>query len=203
MIERWNANQWRKAILVALAVPIFVVVLVTHSVWESDSVAHNAVEATGWFAIVICIIGRSWCALYIGGRKTSTLVRRGPYSIVRNPLYIFSIIGAAGVGFAAGSMVMGLTLGVVVFLVFHVVVMREERGLLKRLGNEYKQYFDGVPRWIPKFSIWSDIGDLNVSPKLIAATFFDATLFALAIPLLELLERLQDAGVAPVLLRLP
>ncbi len=35
----------------------------------------------------------------------------------------------------------------------------EERGLEKRFGNQYRNYKDQVPRWIPRLSPWSQESD--------------------------------------------
>src|SRR5882762_3924792 len=55
---------------------------------------ESVIEWAGRLLIVVCILGRTWCSLYIGGRKTRRLVMAGPYSVSRNPLYVFSVIGA-------------------------------------------------------------------------------------------------------------
>ncbi len=54
-------------------------------------------EIWGITAIFVAIAGRAWVLLYIGGRKNSELVTYGPYSITRNPLYVFSLTGITGV----------------------------------------------------------------------------------------------------------
>ena len=59
---------------------------------------YALIEKAGLALIVICILGRTWCTLYIGGRKKRELINKGPYSVVRNPLYFFTTIGAAGIG---------------------------------------------------------------------------------------------------------
>lgn len=198
-----RVQHLRKVALTGLAVPILALVVVTQSSGDPDGFSHHLVEAIGWFAIVVCIIGRTWCTLYIGGRKKAELVRRGPYSIVRNPLYLFTLAGAVGVGLSTGSVLVGLAIGAVVFAVFDPVIRREERWLQDHIGQDYRAYLSEVPRWWPRFSRWRDVGSLTISPSLVATTFKDAALFALAIPALEILEMLQESGMVPVLLHLP
>ena len=59
---------------------------------------HELIEWSGIAAIIVCILGRTWASLYIAGRKIEQFVTDGPYSVMRNPLYFFSIIGTAGAG---------------------------------------------------------------------------------------------------------
>jgi protein-S-isoprenylcysteine O-methyltransferase Ste14 len=49
-------------------------------------------------------LGRTWCSLDISGRKKRELVTVGPYALVRNPLYIFTLLEAFGIGAQSGSM---------------------------------------------------------------------------------------------------
>jgi protein-S-isoprenylcysteine O-methyltransferase Ste14 len=50
---------------------------------------------------------------------------------------------------------LGLGLAAVLFLVFHVVVVRfEEPGLEKRFGESYRVYRQNVPRWLPHRRPW-------------------------------------------------
>ena len=49
------------------------------------------IEMAGLVLILVCILGRTWCTLYIGGLKKRELVTAGPYSVVRNPLYVFTL----------------------------------------------------------------------------------------------------------------
>ncbi len=77
---------------------------------------------------MVCILGRTWTSLYIAGRKIEQFVTEGPYSVTRNPLYFFSILGGAGRGGAGaqlGSIVSGLVFGVLAWMVFYVVVLQE------------------------------------------------------------------------------
>ena len=74
---------------------------------------HETMRWLGAGLIFVCISGRTWCSLYIGGRKNHELVTTGPYSVSRNPLYVFSIIGAIGIGAQFGAVSVAILAGVV------------------------------------------------------------------------------------------
>src|SRR5690606_20550686 len=89
--------------------------------WAPGRMMHEAIEQAGMLLIIAAVLGRAWCSLYIGGRKSSQLVDTGPYSVSRNPLYVFSMLGVIGVGAQAGSLVLGPVLCLAVWLVFRRV----------------------------------------------------------------------------------
>jgi protein-S-isoprenylcysteine O-methyltransferase Ste14 len=164
---------------------------------------HEDTESVGLALMLICIAGRCWCTLYIGGRKGAELVDVGPYSISRNPLYIFSFIGAAGVGAQTGSVTVAAGVTIAVWVVFRIVVAREEAFLKTALGAPYDRYLASVPRFMLFPWLWTGVEVLEVRRQLVVLTFFDGLAFLLAIPLAEGLEMLQNHRVLPVLLRLP
>lgn len=193
----------RKIVLfaaVALGVFIFAV---SNSRHPSDGTVHEMIEWTGIVLIVACILGRTWASLYIGGRKIDELVTIGPYSTMRNPLYFFSILGAAGAGAQIGSIVVALICGLIAYAVFSVVVLQEERLLLQHYGDAYKAYMARVPRFFPNPALWQDEPTLTIRPPRVLMTFVDALVFLLAVPVAEGFEHLQDIGVFPVLFLLP
>ena len=192
----------KAALLVTVTASLFVVVFGS-SYWPRGGVVHEAIEWAGIALIVICIIGRTWCSIYIGGRKIYELVRIGPYSVSRNPLYFFSIIGAVGAGAQLGSIALAVAAGVIAFVIFYAVVQKEEKALVTRYGNEYREYLAQVPRFVPKISLWRDAPSVEVRPMLIRRTFVDACVFLLSIPLAEGFEYLHDAGLMPVVFSLP
>lgn len=193
----------RKIVLYAAAAFGVWIFAITASIYPSGQTTHEMIEWLGIVLIVICILGRTWSSLYIGGRKIEEFVQTGPYSVMRNPLYFFSFIGAAGVGMQVGSVTLGLICAVLAWLVFHVVVLQEEQVLAARYGKSYRDYLTRVPRFLPSPSLWHDEPTLTIRPPRVLMTFADALVFLLAVPLAEFFEHLQDTGVIPVLLRLP
>ncbi len=173
------------------------------SYWDPGSLLHESIEQVGMLLIIAAILGRAWCALYIGGRKSNELVADGPYSVSRNPLYLFSMIGVIGVGAQAGSLLLGPLLCVVVWLVFRRVIAHEEVLLTEVFGQPFKAYCARVPRFGPRLSAWQGSGQLTVQPGAVWRTVRDAIPFVLVVPLFELVDRLQVGGHLHVLFRLP
>jgi protein-S-isoprenylcysteine O-methyltransferase Ste14 len=190
----------RKAGLLALIIVILGVFAVTRS---TNAAVHQILDWTGLLLIVVCILGRCWCSLYIGGRKISELVRLGPYSLCRNPLYTFSILGAAGSMAQSGSLVLTAIGTVLCWAVFRMVVPTEEELLLSVHGAAYADYLAGTPRFVPDFRLWRDAEIVEVRPRRLALTLADGLVFLLIIPVSKLLDHLQTIGVIPVLLNLP
>lgn len=164
---------------------------------------HEAVETAGVLLIAIAILGRGWCTLYIGGRKAQELTDSGPYSLSRNPLYVFSFIGAAGIGAQTGSLLMTLLFVLVAIAVFLPVILREERALAEIFGNAFVAYQADVPRFGPRFSAWQDMETLNIRPKLLWRTLCDGLVFLMVVPLFELIDWLQVSGIVHPIVHLP
>lgn len=177
--------------------------VVSQSIGGVDGRWHETVETTGWVAIVLSIVGRAWCTLYIGGRKKAEVVDRGPYSITRNPLYVFSFIGAFGIGAQSGSLTIAAGFVAAAMLVFHFTVRREEAFLLREFGAGYAGYCARTPRFWPRFSLWRDADDLTVRPSLFLLTIRDGLVFLLAIPVFELIDAGQAAHWLRVVVHLP
>ena len=103
-------------------------------------------QKLGNVLILLCIAGRSWASLHIGGQKNSRLICSGPYAWSRNPLYVFWLVGTAGVGLV-GAPIAGIFLLIAVAFVFHQTIKQEEFRLSRQFGDEYAQYKKSVPRY--------------------------------------------------------
>jgi protein-S-isoprenylcysteine O-methyltransferase Ste14 len=164
---------------------------------------HEAMRWVGAGLVFVCISGRTWCSLYIGGRKTHELVMTGPYSVSRNPLYVFSIIGAVGIGAQFGAVSVAILAGACAWLVHILVVRQEERLLLAEHGEAYARYLAEVPRFLPRFSLWKNVDVLEVHPRSFARTFGDACIFLGAIPVAAVFDLLHNLGLLRVFFTLP
>lgn len=195
----------RKIVLFALGAISVGVLLFGASMWPdySDTSFHEIIELVGFGLIVVAIIGRTWCSLYIGGRKKASIVDLGPYSISRNPLYVFSFIGAAGAGAQFGSVTAALAAALITWMVFSIVVRKEERFLQEKFGPPYLAYKARVPRFVPNLALWRSVDTLEIRPQLVWRTFVDACVFLAALPLAEGIEMAQVHGLLPVLWTFP
>ena len=202
-IDLRYVQQVRKTVLLVAIVAAISLMIFGDSRWPGGTNMHEAIEWVGLVLIVLCILGRTWTSIYIGGHKVRALITRGPYSVTRNPLYFFSVLGAAGAGAQLGSIVLAVVAGSIAWLVFHLVVMKEERVLVTHFGNKYRHYLAAVPRFLPSPSLWRDAEKLQVHPGIVRRTFVDACVFLFAIPVAEGFEYLHDAGVLAVFFHLP
>lgn len=168
-----------------------------------DGAAHAIMEWTGHVLVILCVLGRGYCSAYIGGRKNDQLIIEGPFSIVRNPLYVFSFIGITGIGLQSGMVTLPIVLIIGFMLYYPKVVAREEAFLLHKFGDAYRNYTLSTPRWLPRWRNWVEPEFIRTQPRLLRETLRDASLFFVAFPIFELLDMLRDHGIIPVYFVLP
>ena len=199
LIDIASVQRWRKLFIAA---GLFALLAWTALVRALPGLEHP-VEHLGLVAIMVCVLGRAWCSLYIGGRKTQEIVASGPYSLCRNPLYVFSVIGAFGVGAQTGSLSVGLAFALACWGVFLIVARREESYLGTAFGKTYRRYYERTPRFLPDPRLWRDEPELSVRPSFFLKTVRDGFVFLLALPVFEGLERLQAIGWLDAVVALP
>lgn len=88
-------------------------------------------------------------------QKNEQLTTAGPYAYTRNPLYLGSLILAAGFALAARSWwVAG---GIIVFFVaIYLPVIRAEEVLLRGRFPQFGEYARHVPRLLPRLSAFGN-----------------------------------------------
>jgi protein-S-isoprenylcysteine O-methyltransferase Ste14 len=108
------------------------------------------VYASCWFCLrAVRTLGKQWtyAARVIKGHE---LVTQGPYSIVRNPIYLgmFGLILATGL---ALSRWWALLSAVVIFLIGNRIRIRAEEQLLREtFGPQFDAYAGRVPAFLPR-----------------------------------------------------
>jgi len=118
--------------------------------WEL--VQHKPQPAMIAWSLLLVLPGiwlRSYAAGYV--KKNSELTITGPYAHVRNPLYLGSILIAAGFAVALMSVPFAIAL-LVFFLLIYVPVIASEEAFLRDTFLEFEWYCARVPRLIPRIT---------------------------------------------------
>jgi protein-S-isoprenylcysteine O-methyltransferase Ste14 len=78
----------------------------------------------------------------------TALVRRGPFKLSRNPMYLGLIAISVGVTLATGVFSNTWISVALAIWLHYAYVLPEEDFMHDRFGAEYKQYTERVPRWM-------------------------------------------------------
>jgi protein-S-isoprenylcysteine O-methyltransferase Ste14 len=115
-----------------------------------------SIALAGLLAVLIGVAFSIWSRLMLGGnwsnrvtvKENHTLVRSGPYRIVRHPIYsgvLLGMFGSAiqrgGIRCFAGVLICGLS--------FWLKTRAEERFMVQSFGDEYLQYRHNVNALVP------------------------------------------------------
>lgn len=173
-----------------MALPFF---LIASGPWSVGSWQREGTEHFGMMLIIIAILGRSWCTLYIGGRKVRQLVTVGPYSLTRNPLYLFSLLAVVGIAAQTGSLAISAISAVLTIAIFMPVIQKEEAELLRLHGRRFELYRLDVPRFVPRLSNWTDAAELAIDPDRWRRTVLDSLVFLFLVSLLRGIGHVQEA----------
>lgn len=111
--------------------------------------------------VIAGVILRAWAAGCAGNHtRTSNieagkLATNGPYALVRNPIYLGSIVlGVGMVGIVGDWRLSPLCFGTFAALYF-VIIPAEEEFLQREHPLEYKVYCRNVRRLLPRFTPWA------------------------------------------------
>jgi len=122
-------------------------------------------SATGAWQVAGMLLGASGAALaltciltfVVVGRGTPApfdpprrLVIRGPYRVVRNPMYLGAGLALGGAALFSQSLALAGYTGLFLLTMHVFVVTYEEPTLRKAFGNDYLAYCGKVWRWWPR-----------------------------------------------------
>lgn len=171
--------------------------------WDLASPAmEELLVALGLIFVSIAACGRLWCMLYIAGYKTQKLVVAGPYSLCRNPLYLFSFIGTVGMGFGSATVTIPLVFIAVFFLYYPLTIKKEEDRLLEIHGEAYRNYCEKTPRYFPSFKNFNEPEQYVVDPRVFRRHVGNAMLWVWFFGLWELFEYLRMAHWMPTFFKI-
>ena len=141
-----------------LPLPIVAALLLVHS----DSAFVSQRTPVAWLGLAIVGLGegvRLWAVHHIGvisrtrSDRLGPLVATGPFSLVRNPLYLGNILLWLGLTISARLLWLAPLVVALLALEYHAIVRWEEGLLTVRMGDRYRDYVSQVPRWRPLLRI--------------------------------------------------
>ena len=102
---------------------------------------------------VLLVLPGLWLRAYASGyvKKNRELTQTGPYAYTRNPLYLGSILIAAGFAVALLSWPVASMMAAM-FLIIYVPVIASEERFLRSTFPDFAAYCQRVPRLIPRLS---------------------------------------------------
>lgn len=203
MIGRGTIERCRIPVAQVFTSLLIALVLFTRSRWsEIAPVVAVAFFAAGVVLAAVAALGRAWCSIYIAGYKGRVLVTEGPYSVCRNPLYFFSMLGGIGLGLTAKSLTVPFVFLGGFGLYYSLVIRREEEGLRRAFGRDYDDYERVTPRFLPRLSSLREPRDYVVHPRIFREHLLSAAWFVWLIALVAVVEALHDVRALPSFLAL-
>jgi len=197
--ELSRAQRIRKGAFAVLTMCSLAALVLVEPRYMRGDLAGAALLAVSLALIAAGVTIRVWAAMYVAGRKSAELVAAGPYAMVRNPLYVGTLLCVAGASLAFGSLLTTAAITLGSFAILHWIIQREETRLLIEFGEAYRAYMDRVPRWAPRGPAlnreWMEVRVANVTRALV-----EALLFFAALPVAALVSAAHEQGwVRPVL----
>ncbi len=185
------------------AVLVELLVIFTMPSFKQGGLLDILSDTFGLFLLTVCSMGRLWALLYISGKKTHEVSTDGPYSIVRHPLYLFSFIGAIGIGLASDNILVLAALVIFYLLYYPLTILSEENTLTKKFGQAYIDYAKCTPRFLPKPSLYQSPDYFVVNANIFLKNMAIGMWFVWIFILFNFISMLQTMGIIHVLLMVP
>jgi len=192
----------RLRITLALLVVVLALVAVSERGWATG-LAGVAMQLAALACISCAALGRVWSSVFIAGFKDESLVRTGPYSALRHPLYALSLLAALGIGLATRSLAITVALVATLGAIHAAAARREDDVLHRRHGAAFEEYRRSVRPFWPRASAYEVPERLEIRPRVLWKAFLDAGSLLGYYALLVLADTLQLAGLTPAWLSLP
>lgn len=140
--------------------------------------AYYVTGIVGFLCVALACLGRIWCSAFIAGHKDESLVTSGPYSLLRHPLYAFSMLGALGLGLTSRSPLLALAAIMAIAALLIYAASCEEQFLAEQFPDEFAAYVAAVPhKWWPTRLSAPLPERLDVRPAVYWKAFLDAASF--------------------------
>ena len=168
-----------------------------------DGLAGELMQLAGLACIVCAALGRIWTSAFIAGFKDTSLMREGPYSVLRHPLYALSLLAMLGVGLATRSIAITLTLVAAFVAIYLRSARREDAFLAQAHGNAHAEYGHRLRAFWPDLRGYHVPESIEVRPRVFWKAFLDAGSLLGLYVLIRCADLLQLTGITPTWLSLP
>jgi len=196
-------KEYRIALSRIFGIIIIFLIVLSSSSFKMPIVLELSTNFLSFIFVLICTFGRLWALTYISGHKTKDLITGGPYSIMRNPLYLFSLIGAIGIGLISQNILVLLSILLLFAFYYPFVIKAEEKGLENVHGEAFTDYKNRTPMFLPKPSLFYEPDYYPIDARLFRRAFFSVVWFPLIFMIVLTIGQLHDAGLVPVLFTVP
>ena len=149
-------HRWGDAGQIILAFSFAAVWILDSSIFRYTTFLNSSVPVivrVPLAAILFVLAGYfAWTGLFIvfhQVREQPSVIRKGVFGLVRHPIYLGEIL--LYLGFLALNISLAAAFVWILSIGFlHYFSRHEERLLLAKFGEEYRQYMREVPMWIPR-----------------------------------------------------
>ena len=141
-------------------------------------ISAKPTPASALLGFVLILIGELWriySVSFIGTvsrtRNVETsgasLVKEGPYGLMRNPLYVGNFFICMGFAIYGAQLYLVVLTAALFAVQYYFIVAFEETLMRKKFANEFDDYCKSVPAWIPsKVPSPNDFTFRNVVPAI-------------------------------------
>lgn len=112
----------------------------------------------------VALVSAGWREVY-RARKENRMTRNGPYAFVRHPQYTGFFLVMFGEGVVHWPTVFSLAAFPIVVIAYVLLARKEERQMLDRFGDEYREYQERVPMFLPHRAQWYELFEVSTNPS--------------------------------------
>ena len=171
MYQQELARSGRALFVIRGAYIYLIIIAGTLIAWLGKDLGpfESAGANRAWFWVSLAIAGAGalvriltsgWAAFGTSGRvkltaEAAELNTTGPYSLVRNPLYVGRIVNYTGLAMLSGSWAFGALTLLASILIYERISVYEEEFLREKFGEGHARWASEVPALWPRFHGWT------------------------------------------------
>ncbi len=157
-LAKWGKRIFGHRLFIGLLPVIPAAFLIQPRDWDALPFAIRCIALVG---VAGGLLLRAWAAAHAGNHTRSStieggkLASSGPYSRVRNPIYLGNFILGLGMVALLGDPWL-LPMHLITFAVLYATIIpAEEQFLAREFGPAYQAYAANVPRLLPRLFPWT------------------------------------------------